>query len=60
MTPCEIGLGEIDPISKQPKLYKYETLPKFDTNQYYKPRKIECYNNEEAASVHLKSLINND
>ena len=41
-------------------IFKYETFPKFDLSLVYTPRPIENYNNEEAAGMHLKSLINNE
>jgi hypothetical protein len=61
MAPTEEGL-EIDPLTRQQKIFKYETFPKFDVTQFYIPRKIECYNNEDrgGAGMHLKSLINNE
>lgn len=61
MAPSEDGL-ELEVIggSEQPKIYKYQTFPKFDMSLFYVPRRIESYNNEEAAGMHLKSLINND
>lgn len=40
--------------------FKYQTFPKFDLSQFYVPRSIQNYCNEEGAGVHLKSLINND
>lgn len=60
MTPSEEGLRELDSITQQPKIFKYSTFPKFDLTMYYAPRRIECYNNDEAAGVNLKSLINNE
>lgn len=59
MAPLENGL-EFEGIGGQPHIFKYQTFPKLDISLYYKPRPIENYNNEEAAGMHLKSLINND
>ncbi len=59
MAPLEEGL-EFEGIGGQPHIFKYQTFPKLDISLYYKPRPIENYNNEEAAGMHLKSLINND
>lgn len=69
MAPLEDGLdlaasaGQGTPSKSGrpgPHIFKYQTFPKFDASLFYQPRKIENYNNEEAAGMHLKSLINND
>jgi len=44
----------------EPQVFKYTVFPKMDPARFYPPRKIECYNSEEAAGLHLKSLINNE
>ena len=59
MAPSEAGL-EMLAIGSQANIFKYETFPKFDLSLYYKARPIENYNNEEAADMHLKSLLNNE
>jgi hypothetical protein len=56
-TPSKNASGA---VQRPQRIFKYQTFPKFDETLYYQPRKIENYNNEEAAGMHLKSLINND
>ena len=41
-------------------VFKYLTFPKLDAALFYPARRIECYNGEEAAGLHLKSLISNE
>ena len=58
MAPSEDGLEMLEGGNQ--KIFKYETFPKFDLSLFYMPRPIENYNNDEAAGIHLKTLINND
>ena len=59
MAPSEEGLETPHGSTKQ-LIFRYETFPKFDLSLFYMARPIENYNNEEAAGMHLKSLINNE
>ena len=60
MAPSEEGLEVENALKGQGTIFKYETFPKFNLTLFYPPRTIENYNNDEAAGMHLKSLINND
>lgn len=52
MAPLEYEAGA--------RLFKYMTFPRLDAALFYAPRRIECYHGEEAAGLHLKSLISNE